>query len=73
MPCVQASLIPFASPHSLRRREGGMLRWVICSSCFLLSFLLSFPVVDGLEKGSPLSFHHLKQPLQLSTKGANKK
>lgn len=50
-----------------------MLRQVICSSCFLLPLLLSHPVVGGLEEVSPLSFQHLKQPLQLPAKGAHKK
>lgn len=39
----------------------------LCPSCSPL------PLGGGLEEVSPLSFQHLKQPLQLSTKGAHKK
>lgn len=44
---------------------GGLL--------FPLPFLSPFSAESGLEEGSPLSFRDLKGPVQLSTKGADKK
>lgn len=44
---------------------GGLL--------FPLPFLSPFSAQSGLEEGSPLSFRDLKGPVQLSTKGADKK
>lgn len=61
-PCVSAAFLA-AGTAWLRARA---------CSCFCLS-CSSLPVVGGLEEVSPLSFQHLKQPLQLSTKGAHKK